>query len=70
MTVALLRKHTRRGAVREFPPPKRQVKGVQRGRLQISDATGSRGIWAALLAGCEPTSRSKLMVFVVDAEAN
>ena len=38
MTVALLRKHTQRGALLEFPPPKRLLKGLQRGRLQIGDS--------------------------------
>lgn len=70
MTVALLRKHTRRGALLEFPPPKRLLKGMQRGRLQISDAVVSRGIRAALLAGWEPASRGKPMVFMVDADGN
>jgi hypothetical protein len=70
MTVALLRKHTQRGASLEFPPPKRLLKGMQRGRTQISDATLSRGIRAALLAGWEPESRGKPMVFMVDADGN
>lgn len=70
MTIALLRKHTQRGALLEFPPPKRLLKGMQRGRLQISDATVSRGIRAALLAGWEPMSRGKPVVFMVDADGN
>lgn len=70
MTVALLRKHTQRGALLEFPPPKRLMKGMQRGRLQISDATLSRGIRAALQAGWEPESRGKPVVFMVDADGN
>jgi hypothetical protein len=70
MTVALLRKHTQRGALIEFPPPKRLLKGMQRGRLQVSDATLSRGIRAALLAGWEPESRGKPVVFMVDADGN
>jgi hypothetical protein len=70
MTVALLRKSTQRGAMLEFPPPKRLLKGMQRGRLQISDAILSRGIRAALQAGWEPTSRGKPMVFMVDADGN
>lgn len=70
MTVALLRKDTQRGALLEFPPPKRLLKGMQRGRLQISDAVVIRGIHAALHAGWEPASRGKPMVFVVDAEGN
>lgn len=70
MTVALLRKDTQRGALLEFPPPKRLVKGMQRGRLQIGDAIVIRGIQAALNAGWEPASRGKPMVFEVDADGN
>lgn len=70
MTVALLRKQTQRGALLEFPPPQRLLKGMQRGRLQISDAIVIRGIQAALDAGWEPASRGKPMVFVVDADGN
>ena len=70
MTVALLRKGTQRGAMLEFPPPKRLLKGMQRGRLQISDAILARGIRAALEAGWEPESRGKPMVFMVDADGN
>jgi hypothetical protein len=70
MTVALLRKHTQRGALLEFPPPKRLMKGLQRGRLQISDAIVIRGIQSALHVGWEPASRGKPMVFVVDADGN
>ena len=70
MTVALLRKHTQREALLEFPPPKRLLKGMQRGRLQISDAIVIRGIQAALHAGWEPASRGKPMVFMVDADGN
>jgi hypothetical protein len=70
MTVALLRKHTQRGALLEFPPPKRLLKGMQRGCLQVSDAVVIRGIQAALDAGWEPSSRGKPMVFLVDADGN
>lgn len=70
MTVALLRKQTQRSAMLEFPPPKRLLKGMQRGRLQISDAILSRAIRAALEAGWEPESRGKPMVFMVDADGN
>lgn len=70
MTIALLRKHTQRGALLEFPPPKRLVKGLPPGRLQINDATVSRGIRAALLAGWEPESRGRPLVFMVDADGN
>ncbi len=70
MTVALLQKDTLRGAVIEFPPPKRLLKGMQRGRLQVDGPTISRGVRAALAAGWEPTSRGKPMRFVVDADGN
>lgn len=70
MTIALQRKDTQRGALLEFPPPKRLLKGMQRGRLQISDAIAARGIRAALEAGWEPESRGKPMVFMVDADGN
>ena len=70
MTVSLLRKNTQRGALLEFPAPKRLMKGLPRGRLQISHAIVARGIRAALRAGWEPESRGKPMVFEVDAEGN
>jgi hypothetical protein len=70
MTVALLQQDAQRGAVLEFPPPKRLLKGLPPSRLQISDALVSRGIRAALLAGWEPMSRGKPVVFVVDADGN
>ncbi|MES2497971.1 MAG: hypothetical protein V4618_17795 [Pseudomonadota bacterium] len=68
--VALQQKDTQRGAVIEFPPPKRLLKGLQRGRLQVNDAILARGIRAALQAGWEPSSRGKPMVFEVDADGN
>ena len=70
MTVALLQQETQRGALLEFPPPKRLLKGLQRGRLQINDAIVSRGVRAALLAGWQPESRGKPMVFMVAADGN
>jgi hypothetical protein len=70
MLVALLQVDNQRGALLEFPPPKRLLKGLQRGRLQISDALVSRGVRAALQAGWEPASRGKPMVFTVDADGN
>jgi hypothetical protein len=70
MTVALLQKDTQRGALLEFPPPKRLLKGLQRGRLQINDAILARGIRAALAAGWDPESRGKPMWFMVDADGN
>ncbi|MBB5684558.1 hypothetical protein [Sphingobium boeckii] len=70
MTVLLREADTQRAALLEFPPPKRLLKGLQRGRLQINDALVSRGVRAALLAGWEPASRGKPMVFMVDADGN
>ena len=70
MTISLLQIDTQRGALLEFPPPKRLMKGLQRGRLQINEAIVSRGVRAALLAGWEPASRGKPMVFTVDADGN
>ncbi|MEJ7925442.1 hypothetical protein WG908_01580 [Sphingobium sp. AN641] len=70
MTVSLMRKDTQRGALIEFPPPRRLMKGMQRGRLQINDAIVARGVRAALLAGWEPSSRGRPMVFTVDADGN
>ena len=70
MTIALLRNDTQRGALLEFPPPKRLLKGMQRGRLQVSDAIVVRGIRSAMLAGWEPESRGKPMVFMVNADGN
>lgn len=70
LTVALEQQGTQRGAMIEFPPPKRLLKGLQRGRLQINDAIVARGIRAALAAGWEPESRGKTMWFMVDADGN
>lgn len=70
MTIALRQHDTQRGAVIEFPPPKRLMKGMQRGRLPINDALLARGVRAALTAGWEPYSRGKPMVFEVDADGN
>lgn len=70
MTIALLQKDSQRGALLEFPPPKRLIKGMQRGRLQVDGATISRGVRAALQAGWDPASRGKPMVFMVDADGN
>ena len=70
MAVAVLQKDTQREALLEFPPPKRLLKGLPPSRLQISDALVSRSIRAALLAGWEPASRGKPMVFSVDADGN
>lgn len=70
MTVALLEKDMQREALLEFPPPKRLLKGLKPGRLQISDAIVARGVRAALQAGWDPASRGKPMVFMVDADGN
>jgi hypothetical protein len=70
MAISLRQESTQRGAVLEFPPPKRLLKGLQRGRLQINDATISRGVRAALAAGWEPESRGRPVVFTVDADGN
>jgi hypothetical protein len=70
MAVSLLQEGSQRGAVLEFPAPKRLLKGLPRGRLQISDAVIVRGVRAALAAGWEPESRGRPVVFTVDAEGN
>jgi hypothetical protein len=70
MVIALMQVDMQRGALLEFPPPKRLVKGLKPGRLQINDAIITRGIRAALEAGWEPTSRGKPVTFEVDADGN
>lgn len=70
MTVGLRQKDAQREALLEFPPPKRLLKGLQRGRLQVNDAIVARGIRAALLAGWDPESRGKPLWFSVDADGN
>jgi hypothetical protein len=70
MTISLLQKDGQRAALLEFPPPKRLLKGLPRGRLQLDDATVSRGVRSALGAGWEPMSRGKPMIFTVDSEGN
>ncbi|RXD05899.1 hypothetical protein EQZ23_11065 [Sphingomonas sp. UV9] len=70
MTISLFERDMQREALLEFPAPKRLLKGLPRGRLQIDDATVTRGVRAALLAGWEPASRGKPMVFTVDSEGN
>lgn len=67
----LLRQHDMpREAVLEFPTPKRLLKGLPKGRSHINDAIASRGVRAALLAGWNPASRGKAMVFMVDANGD
>jgi hypothetical protein len=70
MTIAVLREDAQREAMLEFPTPKRLLKGLPRGRIQINDAIVCRGIRAALLAGWEPASRGKPEWFTVDADGN
>lgn len=70
MTISLRQHDARREALLEFPAPKRLLKGLPRGRLQLDDATIARGARAALAAGWTPVSRGKPMIFTVDAEGN
>lgn len=70
MTIALLQRDAKREAQLEFPPPKRLLKGLPRGRLQLDDATIARCVRAALSAGWEPMSRGRPVVVMVDAEGN
>lgn len=70
MAIAVSQRDAKREAWVEFPAPKRLLKGLPRGRLQLDDATISRCIRSALSAGWEPLSRGKPVSFVVDAEGN
>ena len=70
MTIALLQRDTKREARVQFPPPKRLLKGLPPGRLQLDDATISRCVRSAMAAGWEPMSRGKPVLFTVDAEGN
>jgi hypothetical protein len=70
MTVSLLQQDAKREALLEFPPPKRLLKGMPRGRLQLDDATILRCVRAAISAGWEPMSRGRPVVIMVDAEGN
>jgi hypothetical protein len=70
MTISLLQRDAKREALLEFPPPKRLMKGLPRGRLQLDDAKILRCVRAAMSAGWEPMSRGKPVVFTVDAEGN
>ena len=70
MTVSVQQQDMQRGAVIEFPAPKRLLKGLPRGRLHINDTIVARSIRAALAAGWEPASRGKPMIFMVDADGN
>ena len=70
MRVALRQRDMPREAVLEFPTPKRLLKGLPKGRSRINDAIASRGVRVALSAGWDPASRSKLAVFMVDANGD
>lgn len=70
MAISLFQQDAKREALVEFPAPKRLLKGLPRGRLQLDDATITRCVRSALSAGWEPESRGRPMVFVVDADGN
>lgn len=70
MTISLQQRGAKREAWVEFPPSKRLLKGLPRGRLPLDGATMARCVRAALSAGWEPTSRGKPVMFTVDAEGN
>jgi hypothetical protein len=70
MTMLLLQRGANRGALVQFPPPKRLLKGLARGRLQLDDPTISRCARAAMAAGWEPMSRGKPILFTVASEGN
>jgi len=70
MTISILQHDAKREALVEFPPPKRLLKGLPRGRLQLDNATITRCVRAAMSAGWEPMSRGRPMVFMVDADGN
>ena len=70
MTLSILQQDAKREVYVEFPPSKRLLKGLPRGRLQLDDATIARCIRAALSAGWEPMSRGRPVTVVVDAEGN
>lgn len=70
MTISLLQQDAKREALVEFPPPKRLLKGLPRGRLQLDEATIARCVRSAVSAGWQPMSRGKPVVFMVDADGN
>lgn len=70
MTVSLRQRDMPREAILEFPTPKRLLRGLPKGRTHINDTIAARGVRAALLAGWDPTSRGKTMVFMVDANGD
>ena len=70
MTVSVRQQGMPREVLLEFPTPKRLLKGLPKGRPHINDTIASRGVRAALLAGWDPASRGKTMVFMVDANGD
>lgn len=70
MTIGLREQGAKREAFVEFPAPKRLLRGLPRGRLQLDDPTIMRSIRAARAAGWDPMSRGRPMTFMVDAEGN
>lgn len=70
MTVSLRQQDMPREAVLEFPTPKRLLKGLPKGRSHINDTIAARGARAALLAGWDPASRGKAVIFTVDANGD
>lgn len=70
MTISLLQQDAKREVLVEFPAPKRLLKGLPRGRLQLDDAMIGRCVRSALSAGWDPMSRGKPVVVMVDAEGN
>jgi hypothetical protein len=69
MTIALRLKNAPREAILEFPMPsaRRSKLQPQLRRPQVNQRIIENGVRAALLAGWEPTSRGKSVVFEVDA---
>ena len=67
MTVTLRQIGAQREALLEFPMPQRKNRNPNWRRPQVNDAIISNGVRAALLAGWEPHSRGKAVVFMVDA---
>lgn len=70
MTVSLRQHDMPREAILEFPTPKRLLRGLPKGRSHINDTIAARGVRAALLAGWDPASRGKTMIFTVDANGD
>jgi hypothetical protein len=67
MTVGLRQVNAQREAVLEFPMPEHPTNGSpQLQRPKLNDVIAANGVRAALLAGWEPTSRGKPIVYMVD----